>query len=111
MKLSEVKGERTIDVIAEIIEPIANIAQDDVARELFSRKPCPDGMEPSDFMAQRIKGAAPKLLKDHKQDVVAVMAAIEGVTPEEYTEGLNLAKLVKDLVDMVTDEALVAFLS
>lgn len=28
MKLSDVKGDRVIDVIADVIEPISNIAQD-----------------------------------------------------------------------------------
>ena len=41
MKLSDIKGERTLDVIAEIIEPIANIAADQTAAALFQRQRCP----------------------------------------------------------------------
>ena len=46
MRLSDVKGERTLDVIADIIDPIANIAEDKEASELFTRKKLPDGMDP-----------------------------------------------------------------
>ena len=38
MKLSDVKGERTIEVIAEIIDPIANIAEDEEASAMFKRE-------------------------------------------------------------------------
>ena len=44
MRLSDIKGERTLDVIAEIIEPIANIAEDEAAAELFRREKPPEGM-------------------------------------------------------------------
>lgn len=33
MKLSDIKGERTLEVIADIINPIANIAEDETASE------------------------------------------------------------------------------
>ena len=38
MKLSKIKGERVFDVIADIIDPIANIAEDKVAAALFQRQ-------------------------------------------------------------------------
>ena len=38
MKLSDIKGERTLDVIAEIIDPVANIAEDKAASDLFQKK-------------------------------------------------------------------------
>lgn len=109
MKLSDVKGERTFDVIAEIIEPIANIAQDKAAKELFEKRVCPEGVDPRDFMAARIKKAAPGLLKSHKKDIIKIAAAIEGVTDEEYTETLTLGSLLKDLIEMFTDEELLTF--
>lgn len=55
MKLSDIKGERTLDVIAEIIEPIANIAADQTAAALFQRQRCPKGKKPKEFMLERVK--------------------------------------------------------
>lgn len=108
MRLSDVKGERTLDVIAEIIEPIANIAEDEVATEIFSRKRLPDGMTAKQFMLRRIKKSVPALIRNHKDDIVTILCTIEGSTSEEYKETLNLAKLSKDFVDLLTDEEFMA---
>lgn len=105
MKLSDVKGERTLEVVADLIDPICNIAQDENAAALFHREKLPKGVSPKDFLLQRVKKSAPRLLKAHKSDMVAILAAIEGVTPKEYEAGLNLVKLLSDFVDLMTDEA------
>lgn len=104
MRLSDVKGERTLDVIAEIVDPIANIAEDEVASELFTRKKLPDGMSPKKFTLQRVRKSVPVLLKDHKNDVITILSAIEGTSPKKYTGALNLAKLFKDCIELLTDE-------
>lgn len=111
MKLSDVKGDRTLDVIADLIEPIANIAQDKEVSEMFERKAVPEGMEAREFFAARMRKGMPALLKGHKDDVVAILATIEGVSPDEYTKSLNLAKIIKDFMELVTDEAFIGFLS
>ena len=109
MKLSDIKGARTFDVIAEIIEPITNIAADKEAADLFVRKELPAGMDAKTFVVKRIKRSVPILLKNHKHDLVTILAAIEGVPAEEYEEGLNLVKLTKDVVELLNDEAFKAF--
>lgn len=105
MRLSDIKGERTLDVIADIIDPIANIAEDEVASELFRKEKLPDGMTKKAFLLQRVRKAVPALLKGHKGDVIVILSAIEGTTPEAYTGTLNLVKLIKDTIDLLTDEA------
>lgn len=104
MKLSEIKGERTLDVIAELIEPIANIAGDKDTAKLFKKEKAPEGVDPREFAINRLKKGVPSLLKNHKQDVVAILAAIEGVLVSEYTKSMNLAKLARDCVELITDE-------
>lgn len=111
MKLSDVKGDRVLDVIADVIDPIANIAQDKDVAAMFKREAVPEGMEARDFFADRMRKGMPALLKGHKHDVIAILAAIEGVTPEKYTDTLNLAKLFTDAVELVTDDAFLDFLS
>lgn len=109
MRLSDIKGDRTLDVIADIIDPIASIAEDPDAAELFTRKALPDGMTPRGFLLQRARKSVPALLKDHKAEVISILSTIEGTSPEEYAGGLNLAKLFKDCVELMTDEAFVVF--
>ena len=108
MRLSDIKGERTLDVIADIIDPIANIAEDEVASELFKREKLPEGMTANKFLLQRARKAAPALLKGHKGDIISILSTIEGTTPEAYTGTLNLVKLIKDTIDLLTDEAFIS---
>lgn len=105
MKLSEVKGERTFDVIADIIEPIANITEDKEACEIFSKQKPPEGVTEQQFMAKRLKNSIPKLLKRHKKDIISIIVAIEGLDREEYVRNLNLAALLKDCTELIGDEA------
>lgn len=105
MKLSEIKGERTLDVIADIIDPIANIAEDEEASNLFRKERLPEGTTKKSFLLQRARKAVPALLKGHKSDIISILSTIDGTTPEEYTASLNLVKLTKDAIDLITDEA------
>lgn len=105
MRLSDIKGDRTLDVIAEIIEPIANISEDEEASAMFKREKLPDGMTAKKFLMKRARKSLPVLLKGHKADIIAILSAIEGVSAEEYAGALNLVKLAKDCTDLLTDEA------
>lgn len=112
MKLSDIHGERVFDVIADIIDPIANIAEDEKASAMFRREKIPEGMTAKKFATQRVRKALPALLKGHKGDIIAILAAIEGVSAESYKGALNLVKLMRDATELLTDEAFSAlFLS
>lgn len=112
MRLSEIKGERVFDVIADIIEPACSIAQDKDAADLFDRsKERPEGMTAKEFALERVKRSVPKLMRSHRDDLVAIMAAIEGVSFEEYMGEVTISSLIKAVYEMLTDEDLLAFLS
>lgn len=111
MKLSDIKGDRVLDVIADIIDPIANMVQDKDVAAMFEREAVPDGMEARDFFAKRMCKGLPVLLKSHKADIIAIMAAIEGVTPEQYAASLDFPKLFTDVMELVTDDVFLNFLS
>lgn len=105
MKLSDVKGERTLDVIADVIEPITNIAQDENAAALFKREKLPEGKTPRGYTLERARKAAPPLIRSHKQDIITILASIEGTPVQDYTQSLNLLKLTRDLIELLSDEA------
>ena len=111
MKLSEIKGDRVIDVIADIIEPLFNIGTDEVASGILKRSERPEGMDARTYALQRVKTSLPALLKSHKDDLIEIMAIINDVDPQEYRENLNMALFIKDLADVLTDDDLLAFLS
>ena len=105
MRLSDIKGDRVFDVIADIIDPIANIASDETASALFKREKLPEGMTAKAFLLERARKAVPALLKGHKSDIITVLATIEGVSADDYRASLTLAKLMQDTVELLTDEA------
>ena len=105
MRLSDIKGDRTLEVIAEIIDPIANIAEDEEASAMFKREKLPDGMTAKRFLMKRVRKSLPVLLKGHKADIIAILSALEGVSAEEYAKTLNLVKFPKDCIEILTDEA------
>jgi hypothetical protein len=111
MKLSDIKGEAVFDVIADLTEPIANIAQDKDATSLFERQVCPDGVEPRDFMLARVKRALPKLMKNHKRDLATIMAVLHEKDVEEYLTELTMATFLNDFVELLLDDEFIAFLS
>ena len=105
MKLSEIKGERVFDVIADVIEPVAVIAESPAAKELFTRKSVPEGMNAKDFVVSRLRSGIPAIMKENKEELVAIFAAINGETVAEYKEHLDLLTLIKDATELLTDDA------
>lgn len=91
MKLSDFKGEEAIDVLAEITEPLANILCDKEIKELAEKKAIP---------AKYVKPA----LKNHKEDVIYILAVLNRKTVEDFKEELNLLNLPIMLIELINDE-------
>lgn len=105
MRLSDIQGDRVFDVIADIVDPIASIAEDKAASAIFKREKLPESMSKGEFLAKRAKASLPVLLKGHKADIINILSAIKGVSAEEYTAQLNLGTLMRDMTELLTDEA------
>lgn len=103
MKFSAIKGERALDVICELIEPIANIATDDDAADYFHRVELPEGEDAYKFTYKRLQKSYPALLGRHKADIIHIMATIDGVEDREYIETLDTRKLLASLGELLTD--------
>lgn len=97
MKLSQIKGDRAYDVLAEIVEPIATIMFDEESRKALS------GIGDKDKTKDAIK-ILPKIMKKHKPELMKVLSALDGVSVAEYTKELTLAKITNDFVDLMYDE-------
>lgn len=107
MRLSDVKGERTLDVIADIIDPVANIAESDAAKALFKKEKLPEGVSGHAFAIQRIRKTIPALLKTNKRDLLTILAVIDGKPYEEFVEGMNLVSLTRDLIELLSDSTFI----
>lgn len=101
MKLSEIKGERALEVIADLIEPITNIASDKNCKGAFVTHP-EEGETNEEAVARNIKEKIPTLLKSHKKDLVNIVGTLEGKNAEE----LSLIEITHSVLEMLNDKAL-----
>ena len=89
-KLSEIKGEEALDVLAEIIEPAAQIFTDENVKEALKS-------------GSRIK-AVKIILKDHKKAIITLMATLEETPVEEYKP--TLLALPALIIEVLNDPEL-----
>lgn len=99
MKLSDLKGERAIEVIADIIAPITNIAEDQENLQLFHAEKL-EGETDREASVRDFKQKIPNLLKTHKADVLAILCAVNNANPED----LCLMDIIKGAVELVNDK-------
>jgi len=98
MKLSEIRGERAIEVIADLIEPIAIIAEDPAMKDLFSAKP-QKGKTARQAAAAHLVKKVPALLKAHKAETAQIVSIINQIPIED----LNVFSITKGIIDIMTD--------
>ena len=107
MKLSNIRGERALEVVADLIEPIGKMSESESARELFKKIPAPEGEDPVKFSKKRLLKGIPALIRENKTEIIAILAVINNKTPEEYTKIFGLTSLVGDVLDLVNDETFI----
>lgn len=90
MKLSEYQGEAALDILADLIEPAGEIMTDKEIGEVFKKN------------RFRAIGLA---IKNHKKDVMQIMATIDGVPVEEYK--CNVFTLPVKILELLNDPDIV----
>ena len=93
-KLSEIKGEDALDVLADVLEPVSVIAQDEefvkaVRDKKFSK-------------IEMVR----YLLKNHKAEILKTMAIIDGKDVENYSP--SIIELPVMLLDLLNDPDLLS---
>ena len=94
MKLSEIKGDKALEVIADIMEPISNLISDSKFKKMFENRE----KEP-------IVKKIPEIIKEHKSDIYKMLAVLDGVSVEKYKAETSVIKILKDFTDMIMDES------
>lgn len=117
MKLSEIKGERLLVTIAECVEPLGRIMEDEKVLELFKRRELPEGEDPSAFTVKRIVKALPALFGDHAKDLTVILGTIASNTPEGVASGMTVERYAEegnylaDVRDLLADKDFIGFLA
>lgn len=89
MKLSDIKGEEALDVLAEIIDPVTSICVDDIFKSMINSK------KPKLLLVKY-------LLKNHKQEVLKILAELNQESYETFKP--SIIQLPMMLLDVLNDE-------
>jgi hypothetical protein len=87
-KLSEVKGEEALDVLAEILEPIVTIINDEEVRSGFETN-----------VAKCVSVA----LKKYKKEILEIFASINGKSVEETCEEIDILSLPSYILEILNE--------
>lgn len=91
MRLSDFKGEEALDVLADIIEPLTSILSDKEIQELSKKKNTP--------VMKFVKPA----IKNHKKELIEVLARLNRQTVEEYEKEVSLVTLPMQVLELIND--------
>ena len=113
MKISDLSTDRALDVLCEILPNVNSICIDEELVEAVKKK---IGKKFSELSrAEILLIGAEKLteigmiaLKKHRHDVLSILAAINGVEPEQV-ERQNIIKTMAMLRELAKDQELIAF--
>lgn len=94
MKISEFKGENAIEFIGDIIEPVSKIFSDEIVRGFFSKN------------ADNKSAIVKHICKEYATEAIEVLAAMQGITPEEY-EG-NPFTIMMQVFEIMNDPDLLS---
>lgn len=92
MKLSDIKGERAITVIGEILDPVTDILGDEEVSKAFREK--------------NKANAISLVLKKYPNEIIKILAILNEKSPDEYKKELNILTLPKILIEVLNDEEL-----
>ena len=113
MKISDLSTDRALDVLCEILPNVNSICIDEELVEAVKTKISKKFSELS--RAEILLIGAEKLteigliaLKKHRHDVLSILAAINGVEPEQV-ERQNIIKTMAMMRELAKDEELIAF--
>ena len=95
-KLSDFKGEDAIEIFAEIVEPISLIVADPEVQKLRDETKGKDKKVP----VGRYVSIA---LKNHKREVIQILATLNEMPIDEFESKLNGANLPILLVSLIND--------
>ena len=113
MKISDLSTDRALDVLCEILPNVNSICVDEELVEAVKKKISKKFSELT--RAEILIIGAEKLteigliaLKKHRHDVLSILAAINGVEPEQV-ERQNIIKTMAMLRELAKDQELIAF--
>ena len=88
MRISDFENEEALDLLADIIEPAAQIMADEKVAEMVRAE------KPALIIA-------PYILRNHKKSTMEIVASLHKTTPDKVR--FNAVTLLSDLLDIIND--------
>ena len=92
-KLSEIKNEDALDVLADLLDPVAELSKDENLKKIYRAE-------------GRLK-AIQYAIKNHKRAVLFTLATLDGVNPDYYE--INVIQIPLKITELLNDEDMVNF--
>lgn len=99
-KLSEIQNEEAIDVLADLLDPIAEISKDKEIRK-------PNKNEQGEDVPKTKMEVIQAILKRHQRAVVKILAILDGVPIEDYK--INIIQIPAKVYECLNDKDMLAF--
>jgi hypothetical protein len=93
MKLSEYRGADALDLLAEIIDPVAKILADQEIWRIAQKGRAIDGVKYG--------------IKNYKNEIIEILAAMDGVPADEYK--CNIFTLPMKVMEIINDKEMQDF--
>lgn len=90
-RLSDFKGEESVEVLGDILPALCKILANEKMRELIGKKNVP--------IAEILQPA----LKENSKEFIIILARLNEMTVEEYNEKVSLLSLPMDILNLVND--------
>ena len=87
-KLSEIKGEEALDVLAEILVQITDIVNDEEVKAGFNKN---------------IATCVSVALSKYKTEIISIFAAINGKSVEETVEEIDILSLPSYIIEIIEE--------
>lgn len=91
MKLSDIKGEKALDLLVDLIDPVTAIMADEEITAIYRSK------KPKILLVK-------KLIENHKKEVLTILALLNEEDPSTYEPSLIALPIM--ILDLVNDEEL-----
>ena len=112
MKLSQLTTDKALDVLCEITPFVSNIVTDDDLMETIGKSVKREGgLTKTGIMllgAEKLTSIVPIVMKTHRSDVYGIVAALNGMEPEEIARQ-NIIKTTMQIRDICKDKELLDF--
>ncbi len=111
MKISKLSTDEALDLFCRITPYVTNIVSDEALMDTIGSALNTEGMTKAGIMiaaAEKVTALVPIVLRNHRADVYGIVAAVNGMEPDEIARQ-NFLKTSVQIRDICRDKELVSF--